>query len=319
VSKEEILRFLAGYFSPSMVDFASFKFILAFLLVFVAAVNLVGRRTPIGLGDVSRRILGFLFIAGIILQLGFLFNRAQVFALSVKNINQMQVQIGKWINGNVPPSSLVAINDAGAIKFFGERECLDLEGLVLPEIVPYKILGKDSYVMYLLENRPDYFAVFPIWYPLVYNYLGLENNLLYQVKLKDNIACGADWMTVNKPQWKNLEDAFKASGLSGIEAYLPRKSFRRRWYDAQKRQGLRPDWGVYAKKAKDAWMKGDYRRAEQLFRKAQSCHPQNDQFYREMALFYHSRGDQARAEKALHKSEEYQFFPFPDYGPVIDR
>ena len=37
---------------------------------------------------------------------------------------------GRWIDANLPPASRVAINDAGALAYFGNRPVIDLIGLV---------------------------------------------------------------------------------------------------------------------------------------------------------------------------------------------
>ncbi len=316
VGKDEIFRFLAGPFFPSMLNFPNFKFIFPFTVVFISLLATARFLTKRRFG---RKVIYLILIAGAILQAGFLVNRGRHYALSVKNINQMQVHLGKWMSQNVPKGSLVAINDVGAIKFFGERECLDLEGLACPQIIPYKILGKESYVVYLNKHRPDYFMVFPFWYPEVYTYLGLWERVLYEVKLEDNVICGGSHMTVSNPDWELFDSTFQNTGLLEIEPYVPHKSFKRRWDDALQRQELPPDWKVYEIKGRESWSRKNTKEAEKFYFRAESHHPQHHQFYLELGAFYREQGDGARSAMAFEKAVKYQLFPFPDYRTLIER
>jgi len=319
VRKDEIFRFLLGPYFPSMLNFCNFKFIFCFTVVFMVFASLLGSAEFFTKRPSGRRVICLLLIAGIVLQISFLLNRGKHYALSVKNINQMQVHLGKWMSQNIPKRSLVAINDAGAIKFFGNRECLDLEGLASPQIIPYKTLGAESYVVYLNKHRPDYFIIFPFWYPEVYTHLGLWERVLYEVKLEDNVACGGPHMTVSKPDWEFFDSTFQNSGLLDLEPYIPNKSLKRRWDDALQRQVLPPDWKVYEKKGRESWVRRNLKEAEKFYQKAESYNPQNHQFYLRLGAFYREKGDRARAAMAFQKAADYQLFPFPDYSPLIER
>ncbi len=316
VAKDEIFRFLSGYYFPSVQNFSSFKFVLSFTVVFMVAVNLLFGSRFLTQGAPGRRALLLLFAAGAVLQTGFLVNRAQFYALSVKNINQMQVHLGKWIDQNTPTNSLVAINDVGAIKFFGRRECVDLEGLVSPEVVPYKILGQYSYPLFFDKNRPDYFVTFPVWYPVIYDQLGLWRDVLYEVRIKDNVACGAAWAVVSKPEWALFDSTFQNSSLLDLKPYLPQKSFRRRWDEALERQILIPDWRVYQLKGAESWRGRNLSDAEKLYRKAEACRPESDEFYIQLAMFYENIKDLDRRRAALQEALKYRLFPPPDYQPT---
>jgi hypothetical protein len=318
VDKGAIYRFFSGYYFPSVQDksgwlnFCDFKFIIWFIVAFIIAASLLGTARFSKRLSAGSKVLYLLLIAGIVLQAGFLVNRAERCALSVKNINQMQVHLGQWMSRNIPAGSLVAINDAGAIKFFGNRECLDLEGLVSEEIVPYKILGADSYIAYLNDHRPDYFMIFPTWYPPLVRFLGLKRGTFYQVQLEDNVAVGgAGYAIVAKPDWQFFDSTLQNTGLLKIKPYIPKKSIKRRWYDAQERQGLFPNWRVCQLKGREAERMGDLDRAERFYRKALSYDPQHHEFYMQMAKFYDKRGARAQAALAFRKSVQYQLFPPP--------
>jgi len=51
------------------------------------------------------------------------------YAWNCQNINEVQVELGQWVAENVPREGTVAVNDAGAIRYFGGRRTIDLGGL----------------------------------------------------------------------------------------------------------------------------------------------------------------------------------------------
>jgi hypothetical protein len=318
VKKGVLTTFFALYYFPgpqerlAWLSFSDFKFIFWFSAFFISVAGLLATVRFFSRCPAGRGVVFLLLIAGMTLQTGVLINRAERNALSIGNINGMQVKLGKWMNRNIPPGSLVAINDVGAIKFFGNRRCLDLEGLVSPEIISYKILGKDSYVVYLNKHRPDYFMIFPIWYPPLMRFLSLNEGIVHEIRLEDNIGLGGQWrMIVAKPDWEFFDNTLQESGLLDIEPYVPKKSLRRRCYDAQERQGVFPDWRVYHLKGRQAELSGDADMAERFYRKAESYDPQHHEFYLHLARFYEKRGARVKATTAFWKSVECQLFPPP--------
>ena len=46
---------------------------------------------------------------------------AERYAWGVQNINAMQVHLGRWLDAHTPRSATLAVNDIGAIAFFGEK------------------------------------------------------------------------------------------------------------------------------------------------------------------------------------------------------
>jgi hypothetical protein len=97
--------------------------------------------------------------------------RASVFAWNAQNIEEMNVQIGRWVGENLPKDAIVAVNDAGALRYFGGRTTIDLLGLN-----DHRILRRDPNrgIEPLLERGVDYFAIFPSWFPDFVNLLPLK-------------------------------------------------------------------------------------------------------------------------------------------------
>jgi hypothetical protein len=51
----------------------------------------------------------------------------------VRNINEVQVSLGRWLDGHTRPNAWIGTTDAGAIRYFARRPAIDLLGLNTPE------------------------------------------------------------------------------------------------------------------------------------------------------------------------------------------
>jgi hypothetical protein len=84
-------------------------------------------------------------------------------------INEQQISIAYWIRENVPPGARVGINDAGAIRYYGAHPTVDLIGLTTNGLALPTRNGVGSLYEALEkmppEKRPDYFAIYPTWFP----------------------------------------------------------------------------------------------------------------------------------------------------------
>ena len=70
-------------------------------------------------------------------------------------INLVNVQAGLWIRQHVPEHASVGVNDAGAIRFFGNRRTLDLGGLNFSDVALRRVSIPGAI------ERCDWLAVFP--------------------------------------------------------------------------------------------------------------------------------------------------------------
>ena len=125
---------------------------------------------------------------------------AQAYAWGVQNINAMQVRLGHWVAAETPPDALIALNDLGALSYFGERRVIDLVGLATPEILPYRREGVDGVLRYLGRRCPDYLVVFPAWFPELVRRTDLFRPLK-EVTLPHNVVAGAATMAVYETAW----------------------------------------------------------------------------------------------------------------------
>jgi arabinofuranosyltransferase len=96
------------------------------------------------------------------------------YAWNCRNINEVQVDLGRWIDRNLPPGAAVAVNDAGALRYFGNRRTIDLIGLNRHEGIgemergeAFPMLPLPEKARWLHERAIYYMAVFPCWFPHV--------------------------------------------------------------------------------------------------------------------------------------------------------
>lgn len=132
---------------------------------------------------------------------------AEVYAKNVRDTTQMQVTIGQWVRDNVPPGSLLAVNDIGAIGFISDMPVLDLQGLVTPEILWRRDMARrldgtapTLVFEFIADHQPDYLIIFPQWYPD----LDMQRDVftpVFHVELRDNITNGSPLMAVYRTVW----------------------------------------------------------------------------------------------------------------------
>jgi hypothetical protein len=80
-----------------------------------------------------------------------------------KVIDRLMVEPALWIKANTQGDALVAAHDIGALGFFGDRDLIDLAGLIQPEIIP--IMGDEKGLSAMLASRhANYLVVFSDWY-----------------------------------------------------------------------------------------------------------------------------------------------------------
>lgn len=87
---------------------------------------------------------------------------------NTREIEDIDVALGRWLAENTPPDALIAVDDIGAIAFLSQRRIVDLNGLVSPEVWPAvraaEGLPRSRIMTRILSDiRPDYLAVFPLW------------------------------------------------------------------------------------------------------------------------------------------------------------
>jgi hypothetical protein len=136
------------------------------------------------------------------------------YAWAVQNIDAMQVNLGRWVQAHTPPESRLAINDVGAIAYFGRREVIDVMGLVTPAILPYRRDGEAGVLRFLERACPDYLIVFPAWFPALSARADLFT-AIHGIKLEHNTVAGADEMVVYETAWSRWRPGHAACPAGG--------------------------------------------------------------------------------------------------------
>jgi arabinofuranosyltransferase len=149
--------------------------------------------------SLRRPLLAIIVLVGIAVAVAIgAIHRAADYARAVKNIEELQVTAGRWLGSHVPPESVVATNDVGAIAYFSKRRILDLEGLVSPDVLPYRS-RPDRGMRVAVDMRPAYLAIFPGWYPeLSRSPMFTE---IHRVHISDNYISAGDTLIIYETPW----------------------------------------------------------------------------------------------------------------------
>jgi hypothetical protein len=124
------------------------------------------------------------------------------FALNSADIAFQQRSLAEWSRVNIPAGALIAVNDAGALAYYGNHPILDLEGLVTPSLTESRRHGTSS-LYEALERlpeaaRPGYFIVYPNWYDAPFL---KPHTLLFQRRIFRQTIVGGNPMNVYQADW----------------------------------------------------------------------------------------------------------------------
>jgi hypothetical protein len=112
--------------------------------------------------------------------------RAKAFAWNSQNIEEMNVVLGRWVAANLPRDAVIGVNDAGAIRYFGMRNTVDLWGLN-----EHRILGGGwrNVLRIMQSQRVDTIIVFPYWIDSFKQYLQFQR--IHEVRAPRYTICDA--------------------------------------------------------------------------------------------------------------------------------
>jgi len=128
--------------------------------------------------------------------------QATFYGKAAGNINDMQVEIGQWLNENTPPNAIFATHDAGALRFFSNRTMIDLAGLVSPDIIHGNMTDTEK-IQYLHDKGCNYIVFFPELFSYYYRFFPYNSiEIEFTVHLEENVICGRDSMSVYHIFWE---------------------------------------------------------------------------------------------------------------------
>lgn len=86
----------------------------------------------------------------------------------IRDIGQQQVAMARYMRKNLPVNASVAMNDVGAGAYYSDRYIVDVWGLTTNKMALRKWEGQACILeelMHGIARRPDYFSIYPNWYP----------------------------------------------------------------------------------------------------------------------------------------------------------
>ena len=129
--------------------------------------------------------------SGLIILAAFWILGLRGYARDVAVIESEMVATANWVADNIEPTALIGAHDIGALGYFGNRNLLDLAGLISPEVIPF-IRDEARLSEYLDEQSADYLVTFPGWYPD----LVARSELIFQTDQGFSLALGGENMAV---------------------------------------------------------------------------------------------------------------------------
>lgn len=145
--------------------------------------------------------LGIAFLA---VQLPGAWHMRTVYAANCQNIRDQQERVGRWIRANTPADARIALNDAGAIAYYGERATLDLVGLTTHDWAIRAREGSGALFEQLERlpsgERPTHFALYPTWFRGLAA-TRLFGQRVFEADLLNNTICGSRTKIVYEADW----------------------------------------------------------------------------------------------------------------------
>lgn len=147
----------------------------------------------------------------------------QAYAGDSKNIASMQIVLAQWLRRNTPLDARIAVHDVGAIRYFSERNTIDVVGLTTANLAQVYRNGPGSIYEALEHSQPTYYAVYPNLAP---PYFGLSSASallgpeLFRIHL-DNYSpytSATDTQIITRPDWSksNLANTPQQPGIQTL-------------------------------------------------------------------------------------------------------
>ncbi|RMH16488.1 MAG: hypothetical protein D6696_17870 [Acidobacteria bacterium] len=197
---------------PAVGNFGRYYFPLLPVVALLGLHGLAaaGRQLPRWLELAGRRLALAAVAAALLLlpQLWGVIAGRPHYLTTIANVQQSDVAAARWLAPRLPPQARLAVQDAGALKFFLPNEILDLAGIVTPEILPFlhgsaaaeETYWEDRLLAFLSATQPDYLVVFPASYPKltsrVPGFVALKS-----FAVENNVTMAGDRLVVFATPW----------------------------------------------------------------------------------------------------------------------
>ncbi len=129
--------------------------------------------------------------------------QADLYGNSVKNINEQQVDVALWLRRHTPSDAVIAVTDAGAMRFLSERAIIDLSHLMNPDI-NHRDMTIQETLVYMRNHSCEYLALHDAFISAYVAYLAGGLSRVYRVKLYDNVISVGPVLCVYKINWTRV-------------------------------------------------------------------------------------------------------------------
>lgn len=188
-----VVGYISIYAFKLPVDYQHGRYVMPVLPIFIGF-GIAGSADLLlwNSDETWRRIAGrVLWVSVGLTGFAFWLQGANAFATDVAVIETEMVAAAKWIDQNLDDHAVVAAHDIGALGYFGNRQIVDLAGLISPDVIPI-IRDEKALADYLTEQDVDYLMTFPDWYRT----LDKHQSVVYQTDGKFAPKFGSGNMTV---------------------------------------------------------------------------------------------------------------------------
>ena len=131
----------------------------------------------------------------------------EFYGQNCENILHQQVTVGRWIARSLPRDAVVAMNDAGAIAYYGNRSTVDLIGLTTEGFAKAYRSGIGCMFEKLRRlpprRLPTHFAIYPEWFPYL-QASGVLGPEIYRAHLVHNTISGEADKVVYPARWTDV-------------------------------------------------------------------------------------------------------------------
>ncbi len=223
--------------------------------------------------------------------------KKQEFYQTCRYISDRQVRTARWIAEHLPPGSVIATHDIGAIGFYSGRRVVDMVGLVSPRVIPM-IGNLTALVNYLKEQRVTHLAVLRNWFEVVNQRPLFSTDLLRPEIMEVFRFLPGKTHIMSQP----------ASRMNGKAAYLMKLGRYREAFSI-----LRESFKIDPQSSKTVIMigiaqlaEGDTTRAIQAFEQAIKLQPDNVTALASLGMIYSSKKRHWEALRLLKRAVEIE-------------
>ena len=224
----------------------------------------------------------------------------RTYARHVYEIHAMDVELGRWVRQNVPPGTNVAVNDIGAIAWFGERPIVDAIGLATPELTPYWSPMRLRTLVAMRRFAPKFCIIFPHWFPEWTSRPSLLQPVL-QNAVRDITILGGAVSIVYRMDWERFSRYYDDALLERLDPPQAHESFTRHVWRGMRNLGMVTRGRLYASAGDYLVEHGDPAGAERHYLRSTTLEPHEMAGWRGLLQLYHTRQRQEELGRAVQE------------------